>query len=183
MSFSDRNNRHDEFWQELAEWLQARPTIRLLALNGSEHTHPKLVEALRRLNSPAAHFVRYAPDGVYLAGSQVVHFDAKAGRTIEKNAYHVYMAHKNAGCKVILFVRYNGRTYWQWIEKIRFQDSWEVAAKFPQGRRFAIDEDGWFLPRQSNRNHVKKDMSGTPFKYLDLGSFHEIPPLSERMSA
>ena len=38
-----------------------------VARNGTEHTHPDFVELLRRNNSEASKFVRFAPDGVALS--------------------------------------------------------------------------------------------------------------------
>ncbi len=138
-----------------------------VALNGTEHTHPEFVDKLRRNNSDQSMFVRYAPDGVMLKCGKVVHFDVKAAKTIEKNAYNTYMRYKLAGCSVVLIVKHNNDWFIQRIDKLRLIDGRTSVAGFPNP--FPVDEDGWICPRNSGRQ-LSGAMSGTPYRYIDMES-------------
>lgn len=118
----------------------------------------------------AARFVRYAPDGMYITNDLGCHyFDAKIGLTLEKDAYEVYLAYAVAAkCPVELFVQHDKSIFWQNVSDLQFLDSNEVVAAFPENKRFPVDHEGWICPRQSSHLRLlKKNMSGTPFKYLD----------------
>lgn len=164
-----------EFERDVFRMLGDSPAILAVAANGTEHTHPDFAAQLRRLNSRAAKFVRYAPDGVMLTHDQeVIHFDAKAAKSIEKDAYEVYMAYRTAGCRVIIFVRYAGRAYWQDIERVGLIDGRQTVASFPEGRRFPVDDGGWITPRTKPGFRATTSMSGTPYREIDFGTMNPL---------
>ena len=163
-----------EFERELFKELNAHKDVTAIALNGTEHTHPDFVEIIRHNESDAAKFVRYAPDGVMECKSKrVIHFDAKAAKSIEKDAYNVYMKYHRTGCTVIIFVKHpaTGMRYWQYVQNIQLLDSTIVVSQYPEHRRFPIDDDGWIAPRLKRGFKSTKKYSGTPFKYFDFDSF------------
>jgi hypothetical protein len=160
-----------EFEREVLRMLGDSPAILAVAANGTEHTHPDFVAQLRRVNSLVAKFVRYAPDGVMLTQDQeVIHFDAKAAKSIEKDAYEVYMAYRSVGCRVVLFVRYAGRAYWQDIERVGLIDGHTTVASFCEERRFPVDDAGWITPRNKPRFRATTSMSGTPYREIDFAT-------------
>ena len=155
--------------------LDDSPGILTVAANGTEHTHPEFAAQLRRLNSEAAKFVRYAPDGVMLTWDQeVIHYDAKAAKSIERNAYQVYMAYRKSGCRVILFVKYGGQAYWQDIEHVGLIDGRETVRHFPEERRFPVDEEGWVMPRAKPGFRSSALMSGTTYREIDLATMNRL---------
>lgn len=88
--FQERLKNGILFEEKLINYLSSHSEIIDIAQNGTEHTHSKFVGLLRNNNSEPAKFVRYAPDGVYvMKDGDVIHFDAKASKTIEKDAYIV----------------------------------------------------------------------------------------------
>lgn len=140
----------------------------LVAKNGTEHTHPAFTDRIRRNSDAGAKFVRFAPDGVYLSTcGSVVHWEAKAGKNIEKDAYETYMAYHQMGCTVILFVKCE-RVYYQRVERVGFMPSTEVVGRYPPAKRHPICEDDWIHPR---RGHGYAGLgSGTPYKEIDPSS-------------
>lgn len=176
MSFQDRIRLAEAFEKEVEAYLQARQAVLSVAKNGTEHTHPKFVDMLRRNADAGAKFVRFAPDGVFLqANGRVIHWEAKAGKHIEKDAYETYMAYSSFGCRVAVFVKNSdmaGRVYWQFVEKIGFIPSVEVVGKFPPNRRHPIDAEDWICPR-SGHGYAGRG-SGTPYREIDFGSLQVI---------
>lgn len=154
-----------------------------VAKNGTEHTHPIFVELLRQNNSEASKFVRFAPDGVALmAACGVVHWEAKSGNNIERDAYETYLKYHDMDCRVLVFVRSNrGNVYCQWIERIGFVPSIDVVSRFK--RRHPIDEDDWITPR-ADPNRIKSGRaSGTPYKEIDFESLKLLPDFYQRLAA
>ena len=171
--FESRLAKGVEFETDLKAWLASRPSIRAVVANGTEHTHPDFVSLLRNDRSPAAKFVRFAPDGAVLHKSGVIHYDAKAAKAIEKDAYETYMNYVSCGCRVVLFVKNGETVYCRDIQHVRLIDGNETISKFPENRRFPVDEDGWICPRLS-RNQLNGRMSGTPYKEIDFASMNPV---------
>lgn len=147
-----------------------------VARNGTEHTHPVFVELLRRNNSEASKFVRFAPDGVMLsANGSVFHWEAKASKAIEKDAYDTYLKYTTMGCNVLMFVKNpkNKIVYWQRVERVGFIPSAVVVGGFPENKRHPIDDDDWLCPRNGHGNAGFG--SGTPYREIDFGSLKPIP--------
>lgn len=174
--FDKRLKQAVEFEEELRRILQCRPRVRAIAVNGTEHTHPSFVELLRTNTTDGARYVRYAPDGVYLCtNGDVIHYDAKASKAIEKDAYRTYMDYVRAGCKVMLFVKWGGMIYWQYVDKVVLTHGSDTVNQFPIGRRFPVDEDGWICPRHAEQKKpVSANMSGTPYREIDFSSMNAL---------
>lgn len=157
-----------EFEDALVELLRQHPKVVDLARNGTEHTHASFVTRLRDNASAASKFVRYAPDGVVLmSDGAVLHFEAKRGTSLERDAYEVYKAYAAAGCTVLVFFLIDGQVYYQRVEKIGFLDSRSEVLKFPEHRRFPVDEENWICPRLKPGFRSTERMSGTAFRYVD----------------
>jgi len=172
--FETRLQKGVQFEADLKRWLETRPTVLAIAANGTEHTHPDFVALLRNDRSPASKFIRFAPDGALLHKTVgVVHYDAKAAKAIEKDAYETYMNYVSCGCRVVLFVKHEVSVYCQDIQKVCLIDGNETISKFPENRRFPVDQDGWICPRQSFRQ-LNGRMSGTPYKEIDFTSMKKI---------
>ena len=170
MAFDARIQRGEQFEEELMELLSGNPNVVSVCQNGTEHTHPAFVSLLRDNNSPAAKMVRYAPDGVVLLKTkEVVHFDAKCAKSIEKDAYESYLGLTTIGCTVLLFVKHEGVIYWQDITKLTLIPGSTTVAPFPEHRRLPVGDDGWIYPRR-NRPRMSGDMSGTPYREIDFSS-------------
>lgn len=158
---------------EAEAWSRLEKSGWCVAKNGTEHTHPDFVAKLRGNNSPAALFVRFAPDGVIHRNNQVVHCDVKVGKSIEKSAWETYMKYHEAGCFVVLFVKHENDWFWQWVEKVQLVDGSKSIEKFPENKRFPVDKDGWICPRKTSRNVCNEKMSGTPYRYIDMASLNK----------
>jgi len=164
-----------QFEADLKAWLELRPAIVSVVANGTEHTHPEFVSLLRNDRRSGAKFIRFAPDGVLLHKTDgAIHYDAKAAKTIEKDAYETYMNYVKCGCRVLLFVKHDGNVYWQDIESIVLIHGNETVGKFPESKRFPVDDDGWICPRQSSRRTCNGKMSGTPYREIDFASMKRI---------
>lgn len=140
-----------------------------VAKNGTEHTHPQFVVDLRRRNDRGSKLVRFAPDGVALQTCGVWHWEAKAGKHIEKDAYETYMAYRGMGARLLVFLRHpDGTVYYQEVQRIGFVPSINVVGKFPVDRRHPIDEDDWICPRMGHG--YAGSGSGTAYKEVDFSS-------------
>ncbi len=174
--FADRLRLGTEFESEVFEALLVHEKVTAVVNNGTEHTHPEFVDGLRGIGSAASKFVRYAPDGVLQTSTgDVLHYDAKASKAIEKNAYEVYMSYVSVGCRVLLFVRHDDGIYWTDVEDMTFKDSHEVVGQFPEQRRFPV-VDGWIAPREKPGFRSTNRMSGTPYKEIDPACLKKWAP-------
>lgn len=171
--FNGRMAVAQRFEDELVDLLGGMAGIMAVARNGTEHTHPEFVALLRSNQTDGARFVRFAPDGVMLDRQHVIHFDAKAAKNIEKDAYRTYMDYVRSGCRVILFVKWNGRIYWQDVGKVRLIDG-NITVRNHRNP-FPVDADGWIHPRRANHYRPGAwNMSGTPYREIDLTSMREL---------
>lgn len=145
-----------------------------VAKNGTEHTHPDFVAHLRSLNDNGSKFVRFAPDGVMLTGSGVIHWEAKASKALERDAYETYMRYHNMGCAVRIFVQRPGDklVFSQWVNEMGFVPSVDVVGKFQPSRRHPIDSDDWICPRSGSG--YAGSGSGTPYREIDFDSLRCI---------
>lgn len=171
MAFAQRIEAGEAFQEQLMSLLSKRGDVASVCANGTEHTHPDFVSLLRSNNTRASKFVRFAPDGVYMKkDGEVIHFDAKAGKSIEKDAYEAYMALRGLGCRLLLFVKTGeGEMYFQDIEKVVLIDGEVTVSPFPANRRFPV-EDGWICPRKKAGTTGAGNGSGTPYREIDFSS-------------
>ena len=65
----------------------------VVAVNGTEHTHPDFVRALHRSADQTSLAIRFQPDAVAHIGNtpRAMYVEAKAAKNIEKTAYEQYM--------------------------------------------------------------------------------------------
>jgi len=173
--FSYRLSQSQSFEDQLFQLLQKSSDILAVARNGTEHTHPDFTALLRFNDTAASRFVRFAPDGVMLGRNKnVVHYDAKNGKSIERGAYEAYVNYRNAGCRVILFVRCDKTIYWQHVEKLRLIPGEETVSQFPLEKRFPV-ADGWISPRKaSHYRNGQRRMSGTDYREIDFSSMNVL---------
>ncbi|MHC9544620.1 MAG: hypothetical protein AB9903_34315 [Vulcanimicrobiota bacterium] len=179
--FQKRLTDGEAFEQELIESLKAMPDIVDVIENGTEHTHPVFIDRLRQNKSEQSKLLRFTPDGVFLQNDEsIIHYDAKASRSIERDAYETYQKYWNMGFRIVIFVRppYESTIYWQWLDQIRFLDSHTEVSK--HRRQFPVDEDGWIIPRSDDGWYYGSHMSGTPFKYFDFHSFNRLDTASNK---
>jgi hypothetical protein len=123
-----------------------------------------------------ARFLRYMPDGfaVHVGKEQGYFFDAKIGRSIEKDAYLAYMAFAGEDRRVYVCVKWSGAVYWIPVRSLSFMDSADYVEQFSPEKRMPIDEDGWIAPRLWPRpkymgwKMMHPAASGTAFRYLDF---------------
>ena len=151
---------------------------------GAENVAPSVQQALSMMANPdaTARFVRYMPDGfaVKIEDETAVFFDAKRGRSIEKDAYIAYLAFAGDDRNVHIMIKSdNGDIYYVPVRGLKFLCSHEYVSKFPENKRMPIDEDGWIAPRLWLEDKYQgwkqryKMASGTPFKYFDFGNMEE----------
>jgi hypothetical protein len=172
MAFKDRLIIAREFEEAVERFCRAVSIT--VAKNGTEHTHPEFVRQLRTLNDPGAKFVRFAPDGVMLTARGVIHWEAKASKALERDAYETYMRYHAMGCAVRLFVRRpdDGVVFSQLVHQVGFIPSCDVVGQFHPSRRHPIDADDWICPRGGSG--YAGAGSGTPYREFDFGSMRVI---------
>lgn len=145
---------------------------------GAENLTPKVSAALSRMKNPdvTVSFIRYLPDGfaINVGLEQAFFFDAKVGKSIQKEAYEVYLAFANRSRKMFLFIHAEGCNYCIPVQKLCFLDSQKYVNRFPLNQQLPVDDEGWIAPRlwpQSKYLDWKArnpNASGTPFRYFDL---------------
>jgi hypothetical protein len=145
------------------------------ALNGTEYTHPTFVNKLRQSTDQTSLAIRFQPDGVACIGDTPKSFyiEAKNSKSIERLAYEQYIKLYQAGNTiVVVFGKYNRK--WQFIQDIKFINSYQVVAQYPVDRRFPI-KDGWISPRsKSDWKTLDIPMaSGTDYKEVDPTSLYD----------
>lgn len=145
-----------------------------VAKNGTEHTHPEFVSHLRGKNDPGSRFVRFAPDGVMLTTGGVIHWEAKASKALERDAYETYLLYESIGCSIRLFVQRpaDRAVFSQWVKKIRFVPSANVVGQFPAEKRHPVDAQDWICPRHGSGQSGRG--SGTPYREIDFCSLRRI---------
>ena len=167
MSFQTRSVLGEEFSQQIFSDLEKWGFN--VALNGTEHTHPKFVNDLKISDDKTSLMIRFQPDGVASIGKipRSVYVEAKRSQYIEKNAYQSYMDLQTIGAVVfVVFGIYNKDNDTLDIKFIDIQNlefmpvlrsKWPVA-------------DGWISPRLHKNWESEKYTfagSGTPFLRID----------------
>lgn len=163
-----------DFDIEIFEILRHDPRVIAVCANGTEHTHSDFVSLLHCNFSDAAKFVRFAPDGVFLTTCrEVIHYDSKASKYIEKDAYETYLKYKQCGCRVLLFVKHENRIFVQDVERIRLLHGSVTVEPYSIERRWPVGEDGWIYPKLKKNFRASTNpglASGTPYREIDLSS-------------
>lgn len=173
MAFSDRLEVAKEFEEAVERFCRTFSVS--VAKNGTEHTHPDFVAGLRSLSDTGSKFVRFAPDGVMLLANRgVIHWEAKRSKALEKDAYQTYMAYRDMGCQVRIFIKNpaTGEVFSQWVEKIGFIPSCDVVAPIHPSKRHPIDSEDWLCPRKGGG--TTGFGSGTPYREIDFCSLELI---------
>lgn len=146
---------------------------------GAENVAPSVQQALSMMANPdaTARFVRYMPDGfaVKVEEETAIFFDAKRGKSIEKDAYIAYLAFAGDNRNVYIMIKSeNGAVYRVPVKGLKFLCSREYVAKFTEYNRIPVDDDGWIAPRLWPEDRYREwkrryqTASGTPFKYFDF---------------
>lgn len=137
-----------------------------IAINGTEHTHPEFVEALKNSNDQTSLAIRFQPDGVARVGAipRSFYVEAKDARAIERTAYEQYMKlHKAGNILIVVFKPF--KWAWCFIEEMPLIDGRESVEAFPAKMRFPVDSDGWLCPKRTT--HGTGRGSNTPYRYID----------------
>lgn len=119
-------------------------------------------------------FVRYFPDGIAADFKNNIAFfwDAKIGRSIEKDAYETYCEFGKNGREFFLFVKNEMRIYCIPIEHVEFLNSLKFVSRF--SFKLPVDSDGWIAPRLLPESKYKMwkyrspNASGTPYKMFNF---------------
>lgn len=151
-----------------------------VATNGTEHTNPTFTARLHRSTDQTSLAVRYQPDGVACIGNTPRSFyvEAKAGNSIEREAWIQYGKLTAAGNIVVIVFNVGGKAF-NFYENIKLLDGQETVNKFPADKRFPVI-DGWVYPRLSERwngdvKYTAQQASGTPYREVDTGSLYPFP--------
>jgi len=176
--FDARLGPHEEWAQEVFAHIEAHGW-QVVPL-GAERVAPDVSKVLSAMQNPdaTARFVRYMPDGfaIHTGKEQAWFFDAKVGRSIEKDAYEAYMAFAGDERRVYVCIRWQLAVYWVSVRNIAFLDSREVVGGFREDHRMPIDDEEWIAPRLWPRAKYLRwklshpGASGTAFRYLDFAA-------------
>lgn len=167
----DRVKRGEEFVKQIFRKLHKLGF--LVAINGTEYTHPKFIEHLRLSTDQTSLAIRFEPDGVIAWGEPPMtwYVEAKASDKIEKTAYEQYMKRQREGNVLIVVFQHRDIIYWQFIEQVEFINSNEYVNHY--ANPFPVI-DGWIYPRRSQYWHdIKWDnpqASGTAYQVVDMTS-------------
>lgn len=119
-----------------------------VAQNGTEHTHPAFVQALRASYDPTSLALRFQPDGVGAWGTppRTFYIEAKSAQTIEREAYQQYLRLHAAGN--LLVIVFGAWQPWRWcfIEELPLISGSETVQRFAPAQRFPVDAEGWLCP-------------------------------------
>ncbi len=179
MAFEKRLQKGNEWAEKVQQIIEGRgwKTVPM----GAENLAPDIHKALSGMKNPdpTASFVRYLPDGfaVNVGKEQAFFFDAKAGNSIQKEAYEAYLAFAGKNRRVFVFIEAGGKTYCVPVQELKFQNSHEVVAGYPMP--LPVDGDGWIAPRLLPFGHYLSwknrfpQASGTPYRRFDLVAMAE----------
>ena len=163
MSFQDRIKQASKFEKELFSTIEEMGFV--VAVNGTEHTHPEFVSGLKKSEDQTSLAIRFQPDGVASIGniSRSFYVEAKASKTIERTAYEQYKKLFTVeNIVVIVFEPFDWK--WCFVEEMPLEDGHDTVAPFPAERRFPVSDDGWLYPRKSRHGIAKG--SGTPYRKI-----------------
>lgn len=182
MSFKDRLTIAERWSNECIEDLSASGW--LVVPMGAENVAPEVQNALSMMRNPdaTARFVRYMPDGfaVMVESEEAMFYDAKCGKSIEKDAYIAYMAFAGDNRRVYVRIKNGKDKYNVPVRKLMFLNSHKEVEKYPVHLQMPIDEDGWIAPRlwcpekYNKWKYRYSTASGTPFKYFDFDAISEF---------
>jgi hypothetical protein len=130
-------------------------------------------------NNPSIRFVRYFPDGIASDFKNDVAFfwDAKIGRSIEKDAYETYCEFGKTGREFYLFIKSGAILYCVPIDNVKFLDSLQFVSGY--SFKLPVDSDGWIAPRLLSESTYKRwkykspNASGTPYRMFDFNKMRE----------
>jgi hypothetical protein len=177
MTFHDRTQKAEQYFQEIAQLFSSRgyKVVKTGVEVNYSHTHPDL---MKLDNDLTAKYFRYHPDGFYIAEKfhQAVYFDAKASDSIEKDAYLIYQKMHSIGLRVLVCIKNKkNEQYHVPIQKICLVSGLETAKRNP----LPLDEDGWLAPRllspvkyQEWKNKCRG--SGTSYRYFDFAQMQKF---------
>ena len=166
--------RGDRLPKEQAFLDKLRPALEALGIriapNGAEYTHGDFMEALRQSDDLTALALRFQPDLVcYLRTqpSRPFYVEAKAGDTIERNAYEQYRRLVELGHIIAIVFEPFDSWRWNFVEMILLRRGSTTVNGFPPEHQFAV-EDEWIMPRKSPHweeiRHLNPQASGTPYR-------------------
>ncbi len=140
---------------------------------GTENILPKVQKAIINMKDPdeTANFIKYLPDGfaVNIEKEKAFFYDAKNGKSIQKEAYQTYMMFAGKNRNFYLFIKNESYVYIVPIRKICLKPP-----KIINEYSLPIDDDGWASPRlwSTEKYLAWKNKhpyaSGTAFKYFDF---------------
>ncbi|MBT7075980.1 MAG: hypothetical protein HN922_13855 [Anaerolineae bacterium] len=162
MSFSERISKGIELEKRIFNDLEKMGFH--VAINGTEHTHPRFVKNLKNSEDQSSLTIRFQPDGVIAFGdnNKSAYIEIKSSPFIEKLAYTNYKNISDGGSIVVLVSENNG--------VIKFNSIKNLAFKEIKNSRFPII-DGWVSPREhEDWQRIKRNGfrgSGTPYKLIN----------------
>lgn len=170
MNFQDRKEKAKEFEKELFEKIAELGFV--VAINGTEHTHPAFIEGLKNSTDQTSLAIRFQPDGVARIGKipRSFYVEAKASKTIERTACMQYRKLFDAGNVVVVVFR-PLRWRWCFVEEMPLEDGHDTVAAFAASQRFPVSDDGWLCPRKSAHGTAKG--SGTPYRKVESEKLRE----------
>jgi len=174
MSFDDRIKKASAFEKLLFEKIEGLGFI--VAVNGTEHTHPEFTRDLRQSTDQTSLAIRFQPDGVARIGKipRSFYVEAKSSKTIERTAYEQYKKLSDVGnIVVVVFCDFGWK--WCFVDEMPLEDGADTVSCFTENRRFPV-KDGWLYPRQTEHGTSGKG-SGTPYRRIVEKDLREWPTL------
>lgn len=147
------------------QWLSSCRDVMHVVHNGIEHAYPpQFIDGLVTSQSRAAMEIRNTPDviGQWITGD-LFWCEIKSGGSVSRDSYEACMAMHRHCRPVMLCVWSSDGIYWQWIDRVRFQDSRDVVGRY--SRPHPVDADGWIVPLRR-----RPGMSGQPHKRIAADS-------------
>lgn len=179
IQFDTRLDMGVQFEEEVQWYLSHRDKIIKSFRIGLEHTLMELMCAIKNRTDAVSMFLRFTPDGVAIPVDDDAFFwEAKAGVTIERNAYENYMKLSEIGCDVLLFIHTGDHVMTCRVSSMTFISSDIVVGRYASDKRFPI-VDGWITPELADNTDDLRVGSKKAYREIDLSSCRQLMTAEE----
>ena len=173
---AERRGWHDALADALCEQLSSDRFITAFVRAGGENSPlANYLAEMRQCGGPMATRIRRDPDGKLIVERRLAHWDVKAARTIEKDAWLHYDELIRRGEPVLLFQAPQllddpptpNRVFaYLFNDLVLKHGNMTVLEITDPARRYPVDAKGWILPRQHPGGAQRG--SGTPYREIWL---------------
>jgi hypothetical protein len=172
---------HDALADALCAQMSSDRFVTAFVRAGGENSPlAKQLALIRSIGGPMATRIRREPDGKLIMARRIAHWDVKAAKAIEKDAWMEYEQLHRRGEPVMLFVAPrlledpppNDRIFCLMLNELVLAHGVESIAEFDAANQFPVDPEGWLRPDWHSKGTPRG--SGTPFRYIRLQATRKL---------